>query len=226
MRALLIDRDKSFHQGFSFFLKNKGFVVDSALTGDEGTEFIRLYSYDIILLALELPDMGGTDMLKKMRATGVETPVIVLSGITAVSKKVECFSLGADDYVVKPCDRNELFARIQAVTRRSRGYAHPVVRVGKMEINLDTKVVKIANKVLPLTGKEYSLLELLCLRRGMTVSKEQFLNHLYGGMDAPEMKIIDVFLWRIRHKIEQLSGGEQYIQTVWGRGYILQESLN
>lgn len=224
MRALLIDKDRSFNQGLSFFLKNRGVVVDPAFSGEEGLELAKVYDYDIILLSIHLPDMTGTEALKKMRSSGIQTPVLILSGVSAVSQKIECFRLGADDYVVKPCDRAELLARMQAITRRSRGYSQSVVRIGKMEVNLDAKIVQIAGKTLPLTKKEYALLELLCLRRGMTVSKEQFLNHLYGGMDEPEIKIIDVFLWRIRHKIEKLSDGEQYIQTVWGRGYVLREN--
>ena len=223
MRILLLDKDKSYTQGLSFFLKNKGLSVDAVSSGDEGEEMARLYDYDIIVMDLLLSDTSGTDVLKKLRTNGIRTPVLVLSGIGSVSKKIECFTLGADDYVIKPCDRNELLARIQAITRRSHGYAQSVIKIGKMEVNLDTKIIKIDGKTLPLTGKEYALVELLCLRQGTTVSKEQFLNYLYGGMDEPEIKIIDVFLHRIRRKIERLSGGEQYIQTLWGRGYVLKE---
>ena len=221
MRILMIDKDKAFTQGLSFFLKGKGFGVDVAAGAEEGKELAGLYDYDIILTDLILPDLSGTELIKKIRLSGIKTPILVLSGVAAVPKRIECFELGADDFVPKPCDRNELLARIQAITRRSRGYAHSVITVGKMTVNLDTKIVTIGGKTVPLTGKEYALLELLCLRQGMTVSKEQFLNHLYGGIDAPEMKIIDVFLFRIRRKIERLSGGEQYIRTVWGRGYVL-----
>lgn len=221
MRVLIIDDDKPFNQGISFFLKSQGMTVDSVYSGEDGSALARLYDYDIIILDLMLPDVPGYEILKYLRASGVDTPVLILSGVLLVTKKIECFGYGADDYVTKPCDKNELSARIQAIVRRSRGHAHSIIRVGQMEINLGTKVVTVGGKTLHLTSKEYALVELLCLRRGMTISKEQFLNHLYGGMDEPEMKIIDVFLCKIRRKIEKLSGGEQYIQTVWGRGYIL-----
>lgn len=224
MRVLLIDQDKSANQALTFFLKNKGLVVDSAFSGEEGIELLRLYDYDLILMEFFLPDISGNELLKKIRLSGIKTPIMMLSGSVMTAQKISCFNAGADDYIVRPYDRNELFARIQAVIRRSRGYADSVIRVGQMEVNLDTKIVTIDGKVLHLTGKEYALIELLCLRQGMTVSKEQFLNHVYGGMDEPEMKIIDVFLCRIRNKIKRLSHGKQYVQTVWGRGYILKES--
>ncbi len=224
MRVLLVDDDKSLCQNLSFWMKSQGMNVDIAYLGEDGLELARLYDFDIIVLDLMLPDTPGYEVLRHLRAGGVMTPVLILSGNQLPSKKVECLNLGADDYVTKPFDRNELFARIRAVVRRTRGHASPIIKVGKMVVNLESKVVTIADKVLSLTAKEYALIELLCLRKGMTVSKAQFLNHLYGGMDEPEMKIVDVFLCKMRRKIAALSGGEQYIQTVWGRGYILKEA--
>lgn len=224
MRILITDKDKAFNQGLSFFLKSKKAVVDSVYSAEDAEEMARLYDYDVIISGILLPDKSGTELLKRLRGNGINTPFIVLSSVSSVAKKIECFDLGADDYIMRPCDKNELLARIRAIVRRAHGYAQALVKVGHMTLNLDTKVVKIEDKILNLTGKEYALLELLALRKGMIVSKEQFLNHLYGGTDEePEMKIIDVFLFRIRNKIKKLSGGKDYVQTVWGRGYILQE---
>ena len=224
MRVLIADKDKALNQGLAFFIRSKKAVVDSVYSAEDAEELARLYEYDVIISGLLFADRSGTELLKRLRNSGINTPFIVLSAVSSVAKKIECFDLGADDYILRPCDKNELLARVRAVVRRSRGYAHALVKVGEMTLNLDTKVVKIADKILHLTGKEYALLELLALRKGMIVSKEQFLNHLYGGTDEePEMKIIDVFLCRIRNKITKLSGGVDYIQTVWGRGYILKE---
>ena len=215
MRVLIADKDKALNQGLAFFIRSKKAVVDSVYSAEDAEELARLYEYDVIISGLLFSDRSGTELLKRLRNNGINTPFVVLSAVSSVAKKIECFDLGADDYIMRPCDKNELLARVRAVVRRSRGYAQALVKVGDMTLNLDTKVVKIADKTLNLTGKEYALLELLALRKGMIVSKEQFLNHLYGGTDEePEMKIIDVFLCRIRNKITKLSGGADYIQTV------------
>ena len=224
MHILLIDRKPAINQGIVFFLKGKGWIVDSAFSGEEGAELARLYDYDLILSDLLLSDITGAELIKKIRNVGIKTPIIILSGNVTANQKVNCFNLGADDFIVRPCDRNELVARIQAVVRRAKGYAHAVIRIGQMTVNLDTKIITIADSDLKLTKKEYALMELLALRQNTTVSKEQLLNHLYGAMDEPDMKIIDVFLFRIREKIAKISNGKKYIQTVWGRGYVLKES--
>ena len=224
MHILLIDRKPAINQGIAFFLKSKGWVVDTAFSGEEGEELARLYDYDLILSDMLLTDMTGAELIKKIRNVGVKTPMIIISGNVTVNQKVSCFNLGADDFVVRPCDRVELMARIQAIIRRAKGYANAVIKIGQMTVNLDTKIITIADSNLKLTKKEYALMELLALKQNTTVSKEQLLNHLYGAMDEPDMKIIDVFLFRIREKIAKISSGKTYIQTVWGRGYILKES--
>ena len=224
MHVLLIDRKPSINQGIAFFFKSKGWVVDTAFSGEEGAELARLYDYDLILSDLLLSDITGAEVIKKIRNVGVKTPITIISGSVPVSQKINCFNLGADDFIVRPCDRNELMARIQAIVRRAKGYANSVIKIGQMTVNLDTKIITIAGATLKLTKKEYALLELLALRQNMTVSKEQLLNHLYGAMDEPDIKILDVFLFRIRNKIDKISNGKKYIQTVWGRGYILKES--
>ncbi len=224
MHILLIEDDKAMNQNISLILKRAGMTVESALLAREGLELLKLYEYDLIVLDLMLPDMTGMETLNVIRGMGLKTPVLVLSAIELPNKKVECLCAGADDYVNKPFYADELVARVNAIVRRSKGHAESLVRVGKMVIDLNAKVVHVADKVLPLTSKEYALIELLALKKGATVSKEQFLNHLYNGMDEPEVKIIDVFFCKIRAKIKELSGDEDYITTVWGRGYILQEA--
>jgi len=223
MRVLLIEDDKAMSQNIALILKKEGMVVDVSALGEDGLEVGKLYDYDIVILDLKLPDMDGLDVLKHLRASNINTPVLILSGLNSPDKKVSGFSFGADDYLTKPFDRSELIARVNAIVRRAKGHADPVVRTGLLEVNLNTKVVTVNGKVVHLTGKEYALLELLSLRKGITLNKEQFLNHLYGGMDEPEMKIIDVFMCKMRKKLMKLTGGIDYIQTVWGRGYILQD---
>lgn len=224
MHILLIDKKISNNHGIAFFLQNKGWATDLAFSGEEGCELARIYDYDLIVSDFDLGDMTGADLIKKLRKSSIPVPIIIVSGNVAVAQRVNCLNLGADDFILRPFDRNELIARIQAIIRRAKGHADASIPIGNMTVNLDTKVVKIGDKELKLTGKEYAILEILALRQNTTVSKEQLLNHLYGAMDEPDTKIIDVFLCRIREKIAQISADKTYIQTVWGRGYILKES--
>jgi two-component system cell cycle response regulator CtrA len=221
MRVLVIEDDTSTAQSLELMLKSASFKVYTTDLGEEGIDLGKVYDYDIILLDLNLPDMSGFEVLRSLRASKVRTPTLVLSGLAGVDDKVKGFGLGADDYMTKPFHKDELVARIHAIVRRSRGLAQSVVQSGDLVVNLDTKMADINGARVHLTGKEYQMLELLSLRKGMTLSKEMFLNHLYGGIDEPEMKIIDVFMCKLRKKLAKASGGKNYIETVWGRGYIL-----
>jgi two-component system cell cycle response regulator CtrA len=223
MRVLVVEDDALVAKGVEKMLRAEGMVVDSTTLGEDGLEIGKLYDYDIILLDLMLPDMDGLEVLRHLRASKVETPVLILSGLTEPDKKVKGFGFGADDYVTKPFDRAELVARIQAIVRRSQGHAQSVIRTGRLTVNLDARTADVGGEPLHLTGKEYGILELLSLRKGQTLTKEQFLNHLYGGMDEPELKIIDVFICKLRKKVAQATGGDSYIDTVWGRGYALRD---
>jgi len=174
------------------------------------------------VLDLLLPDMEGYEVVRRMRSSRVETPVLILSGLTRPQAKVKGFGMGADDYITKPFDKAELVARIQAVIRRSKGYSQPLLKIGNLQLNLDSRDVLVDGNQVHLTGKEYAILELLVLRKGMVLTKEAFLNHLYGGIDEPEMKIIDVFICKLRKKLAQ-SGAGNLIGTVWGRGYMMRD---
>jgi len=198
-------------------------VLDTTDLGEDGLEIGQLYDYDIIILDLMLPDMDGYEVLKGLRAAKVETPVLILSGLTEAENKIKGFGTGADDYLTKPFNKEELIARIHAIVRRSKGHAESIIRTGKMAVNLDGRTVEVEEKSVHLTGKEYGILELLSLRKGTTLTKEMFLNHLYNGMDEPELKIIDVFVCKLRKKLAMASSDETYIHTVWGRGYVLRD---
>jgi two-component system cell cycle response regulator CtrA len=223
MRVLLVEDDTSTAKSIELMLKSEGLIVDSTDLGEDGLEIGKLYDYDIIILDLMLPDIDGYEVLRRLRGARVRTPILILSGLSEPDKKVRGLGFGADDYLTKPFDKAELIARIQAIVRRSKGFSESLIRTGKLLVNLDTRTVEVEGQPLHLTGKEYGILELLSLRKGTTLTKEMFLNHLYGGMDEPELKIIDVFVCKLRKKLAAATGGANYIETVWGRGYVLRD---
>jgi two-component system cell cycle response regulator CtrA len=223
MRVLLIEDDASATLTTERVLKSQGMVVDTTDLGEDGVELAKLYDYDIILLDMMLPDAEGLDVLRRLRNARVETPVLIVSGMAQADNKVRALACGADDYLTKPYESRELVARIQAIVRRSKGHAQSIIRTGRLAVNLAARTVAIDDQPLHLTSKEYGILELLSLRKGTTLTKEMFLNHLYGGIDEPELKIVDVFICKIRKKLAGATAGENYIETVWGRGYVLRD---
>ena len=223
MRVLLVEDDPATAKSIEMMLTHANLNVYTTDLGEEGIDLAKLYDYDLILLDLGLPDMTGHEVLRNLRLARVETPILILSGADDTDTKVKGFGFGADDYLTKPFHREELVARIHAIIRRSKGHAQSVIKTGKVTVNLDAKTVEVEGRTVHLTGKEYQMLELLSLRKGTTLTKEMFLNHLYGGMDEPELKIIDVFICKLRKKLATATGGDNYIQTVWGRGYVLRD---
>ena len=223
MRVLLVEDDPTTSKSIEMMLTHADLNVYTTDLGEEGIDLAKLYDYDLILLDLGLPDMNGHEVLRQLRLSRIETPILILSGADDAESKIRGFGFGADDYLTKPFHREELVARIHAIIRRSKGHSQSVIRTGKINVNLDAKTVDVAAQAVHLTGKEYQMLELLSLRKGTTLTKEMFLNHLYGGMDEPELKIIDVFICKLRKKLTEATGGENYIETVWGRGYVLRD---
>lgn len=223
MRILLVEDDPTTSRSIELMLTHANLNVYCTDLGEDGIDLAKLYDYDLILLDLNLPDMSGHDVLRQLRLAKVETPILILSGEDDTDSKLKGFGFGADDYMTKPFHREELVARIHAIIRRSKGHSQSMIRTGMVQVNLDAKTVDVEGKTVHLTGKEYQMLELLSLRKGTTLTKEMFLNHLYGGMDEPELKIIDVFICKLRKKLAEATGGQNYIETVWGRGYVLRD---
>ncbi len=225
MRILLVEDDPTTSRSIELMLTHANLNVYCTDLGEDGIDLAKLYDYDLILLDLNLPDMSGHEVLRQLRLARVDTPILILSGADDTENKLKGFGFGADDYMTKPFHREELVARIHAIIRRSKGHAQSVIRTGRVCVNLDAKTVEVEGKTVHLTGKEYQMLELLSLRKGTTLTKEMFLNHLYGGMDEPELKIIDVFICKLRKKLAEATGGQNHIETVWGRGYVLRDPL-
>ena len=226
MRVLLVEDDSATAQSIEMMLRSESYVCDTTDMGEDGLEIGKLYDYDIIILDLMLPDIDGYEVLRRLRAARVQTPILILSGLSGLDDKIKGLGVGADDYLTKPFDKRELIARIQAIVRRSKGHSDSIIKTGKLTVNLDTRTVEVNSQPLHLTGKEYGILELLSLRKGTTLTKEMFLNHLYGGMDEPELKIIDVFVCKLRKKLAAATGGDNYMETVWGRGYVLRDPVS
>jgi two-component system cell cycle response regulator CtrA len=223
MRVLLIEDDNATARSIELMLKGDGLNVYTTDHGEDGIDLGKLYDYDIILLDLQLPDMSGFEVLKSLRVAKVRTPVLILSGNVIVEAKVKALGFGADDYMNKPFHKDELVARIMALVRRSKGHSQPVITTGRLTVNLNAKTVTVDGSPVRLTAKEYQILELLTLRTGTTMTKEMILNHLYDGSDDPNIKIIDVFICKLRKKLADASAGEHYIKTIWGHGYTLSD---
>jgi two-component system cell cycle response regulator CtrA len=225
MRILLVEDDPATSRSIELMLTHANLNVYCTDLGEDGVDLAKLYDYDLILLDLNLPDMSGHEVLRQLRLAKIDTPILILSGSDDTDNKIRGFGFGADDYMTKPFHREELIARIHAIIRRSKGHAQSIIRTGAVAVNLDAKTVETNGKTIHLTGKEYQILELLSLRKGTTLTKEMFLNHLYGGMDEPELKIIDVFICKLRKKLAEATGGDNYIETVWGRGYVMRDPV-
>ena len=223
MRALVVEDDPVSAKLIDTALRGEGIIGEMASCGEDAIDLAKHYDFDIMVLDLRLPDIEGFEVVRRIRAAKVRTPVLILSGKGEIDDKVRGLSTGADDYLTKPFHKSELVARIHAIVRRSKGHSESVIKTGKLVVNLDTRSVEISGRRLHVTGKEYSILELLSLRKGTTLTKEMFLDHLYGGIDEPELKIIDVFICKLRKKIAQVTGDHHYIETVWGRGYVLKD---
>jgi len=224
MRVLLIEDDSVTTRSIELMFRSESFDACVSHVGAEGSDLAKLYDYDIILLDLVLADMSGYEVLRTLRVAKIKTPILVLSGLAATKDKVKAFGLGADDYMTKPFHKDELIARIRAVVRRSQGYALSVVQSGDLTVNLDHRTVEVDGTRVNLTTTEYRILEHLSLRKGTPLTKEMILNQLYGGIDEPANKIIDVFICKLRKKLALASAGKNYIETVWGRGYALRQT--
>jgi len=222
MRVLLIEDDRAAARSVELMLTAEKFNIEVTALGEDGVDLAQTYDYDLILLDLGLQDISGMDVLRTLRRAGCKTPIIILTGSADVAVKVRAFAGGADDYVVKPFHKDELAARLRAVIRRSTGHADSTITIGDITLNLDARTVWVKGQRVHLTRKEYQTLELLALRTGKVLHKEVFLTSLYGGMDEPGGKIIDVFICKLRQKLASATD-RQHIETVWGGGYVMRD---
>lgn len=225
MKILLIEDDPHTGRVIQNFLNEENFHCDLIKTGEEAAQVIAIYDYDVIILDIGLPDVNGHDLLQRLRNSAIKAPILILSGYQSTQDKVRALGFGADDYMTKPFVSEELIVRVKALSRRAEGHSSAIIRVGEIQLNLEARVIEIKGNPISFTEKEYQILEFLLLRKGSTLTKNNFLNRLYNGIDEPEGKIIDVFMCKIRKKLEEVLGpsGRDYIETIWGRGFVLRE---
>ena len=222
MRVLVVDDDPVSTALVKKALEGQQYVVECTDRGEDALDILKVYDFDALVLDLRLPDLDGGKVLRRLRSIGSVVPVMIVSGISDRAARIQALLDGADDYLTKPFDRDELVARLKVRIRRAKGHASSEIRIGRLAVDLASRTVTVEGQPLKVTAKEYGILELLALRRGTTLSKEVFLDHLYGGIDEPEQKIIDVFICKLRKKIQAVGGGPG-IETVWGQGYVLRE---
>ncbi len=223
LRILLV-MTKAYSHTTQVILSQANLNVYATDLGEEGIDLAKLYNYDLILLDLDLPDIAGHEVLLQLRVACIETPVIVI-GPDNYNSKIKSFGFGADDYLTRSLRYEELVARIRAIIRRCNGHAQSIMNIGKVSVNIDTQTAYFSGKSVHLTAKEYKILELMVLRKGALITKEAFLNYIYGDMDEPEQKILQVFISKLRRKIFDATGNRDYILTHWGRGYSINKEI-
>ncbi len=222
MRILLAQGHSAEAKTTTGLLSATGGVVDHVRTGRDALMFLQTYEYDIVVLDRSLADGDGSDALRRFRAQGFTAPVLMLMDQSTGKSRAQALRAGADDLLTKPYDTEEFIARVEAVVRRRNGFARSILRVGPLEIDMASREVRIDDQPLAVTRKEYAILELMALRKGRVIPKQNFLDHLYSGLDGPETRVIDVFICNLRKKLANWGFGN-LIDTVRGHGYIMRD---
>jgi two-component system copper resistance phosphate regulon response regulator CusR len=220
VRVLVIEDDPTVGQFVKRGLEEQRWSVDLVADGEEGESLARSQPFDLIVLDLRLPGRSGLDVLRNLRANGFERPVLVLTAQDAVDAKVETLRAGADDYVTKPFAFEELLARVEALARRPRVLATPVLQVGDLELDLDAREVRRGGALVELTPKEFVVLEYLCRHKGRVMSRTLITEYAWGYHFDPGTNIVDVVINHLRKKIDS-GKGKKLITTVRGVGYVI-----
>ena len=224
MHILIVEADPVVADVLGMTLEEAGHFQSTAHNIETALAELKHNAIDVVLLDINLPDGDGTRLARLIRKNHVPVPILVVSGNARTDEKIAALGAGADGFLTKPFDRFELLANLDAIIRRTHGHSSTTVSAGNLEVDLNRHLALVAGTQLPLTGKEFRIVEFLALRKGSVLSKTAFLSHLYGGMDEPEPKIIDVFICKLRRKLELAGASGVSIDTVWGQGYILRET--
>jgi two-component system copper resistance phosphate regulon response regulator CusR len=222
MRILVIEDDPTVGQYVKRGLEEHRWAVDLTVDGEEGERRASSEAYDVIVLDMRLPGKSGMEVLHSLRAKGFERPILVLTAQDAVDAKVSTLRAGADDYVTKPFAFEELLARVEALARRPRAIASPVLHVGDLEIDQAMREVRRSGELIELTPKEYTVLEYLARHAGRVMSRTLITEYAWGYHFDPGTNIVDVVINHLRKKIDARHA-RKLISTVRGVGYVLKE---
>lgn len=223
MRILLIAADTTARRPLSAALAPAEAVIDRALGCEDALVLHRLYDHELIVIDSALPEGGALAAVRRVRAAGVQTPLIWLCGAAPAVRRAEALDLGADDCLDASLQPVEILARARAAVRRGSGHAAGTISVGGLTLDVAARRVEFAGRRLRVTGKEFGILELLALKKGVMVGRAAIMNYLYGGPDEPGDKVIDVHICRIRHKLAKIAPSNDLLQTVRGQGFLLSE---
>ena len=222
MKILLAEDEVDLNNVVTRYLKKNGYSVDSVLDGEEALDYLEYSEYDLVILDIMMPKVDGFEVIKKLRDKGNHTSVLMLTARDSADDKVKGLDLGADDYIVKPFDFNELMARIRAVVRRKYGNSSNRFVIGDLILDTSEKSVTRAGKQIELTGKEYEVLEYLMQSKNRILSRDQIKEHVWDFDYEGDSNIIDVLIKNIRKKID-VEGGKQIIYTKRGLGYVIKD---
>ena len=222
MKVLVVENNGSASARLCAYLASEGTSVDATDTGEEALKLLRRYEVDVVVLNLGIRDMDGNAVIRRIRGAGKSIPILALTNAPSAQPKVSALAAGADDVVAQSVDLIELLARLRAIVRRSRGHSKPMLQAGSVTLDLERHEVSVDGSQVPLSRKEFEILRLLMIRKNVVLPKETILNLIYGGMDEPELKIIDVFVCKLRKKLA-VAGAPDVIATVWGRGYTIRD---
>lgn len=220
MKILIIEDDQILIKNLKKILQREGFAVDTAISKSDGLNEIEINTYDCVVLDINLPDGNGFDLLDNLRKSENKTPVIIVTARGQTEDRIKGLNLGADDYISKPVDSNELIARIRAVIRRNSNSSLPTITINDLVIKPAQHYVAIANNVLDLTSKEFAVIEYLAEHSGQVITRTMLMEHIWGSDFETFSNVIDVYIRNLRRKLEKYSK-HNFIKTIRGKGYIL-----
>lgn len=223
MKILIVEDDDVLAKNLRQILKKEGFAVDVAVSKERGLIQVEVNEYDCIVLDINLPDGSGFSLLLNLRKAGNQTPTIIVTAREQVEDKVKGLNLGADDYVSKPVDSNELIARIRAVIRRNSNTALPIITIGELVVEPTAHLASVKNNALDLTAKEFAVLEYLAQHSGQVITRTMLMEHVWGSDFDTFSNVIDVYIRNLRRKMEKHTKSK-LIKTIRGKGYILGEN--